>query len=94
MKSVLKLNGVAFTQVNLSSVYIASVALTFQVDLVEENQSSSISQLNSFVSSSNFSHFSSYSVLGNGSLGGSVEITQAGMAKPYAIGGGGGGPVL
>ena len=76
MKAVLDKNGVAYKRVILSSVYIASVALTFQVDLVEENQSSSISQLNVFVSSSNFSHFSNYSVIGNSS--GSVDVTQAG----------------
>ena len=67
-----------YTRVTITSVYIASVALTFQVDLVGQNQSSSISQLKSYVSSSDFSTFSNYTVLGNGRLGGSVDVSETG----------------
>lgn len=77
METILATNGVNFTGVNLSSVYIASLALTFQVDLVEGNQSSSISQLNSHVRS--LSHFSNYAVIGN--TRGSVDVTEAGKTK-------------
>lgn len=76
MKDILKLNGVAFTDVTLSSFYIASLAVTFQVDLVQKNQSGSINRLNTFMKSPQFSNFSNYSVIGN--TRGSVDITQAG----------------
>ena len=66
-----------YKQVILKSVYVASVAVTFQVDLAEKDQSSNISQFSSFVSSSeSFSNFSSYSVMEDGR--GSVDITVAG----------------
>ena len=77
MKAILDMNGVAYKRVALKSVYVASVAVTFQVDLVEEEQSRNISQLNSFVSNSeSFSSFSSYSVMEDGR--GSVDVTVAG----------------
>ena len=76
MKDMLKREGVLFTEVTLSSVYIASLAVTFQVDLVQKNQSSSINELNSFVESPSFSHFSNYSIIGKAR--GSVEVTEAG----------------
>ena len=77
MKAILDMNGVNYTQVILKSVYIASVAVTFQVDLIEEDQSSTISQFGSFVSSSeSFSNFGNYSVMEDGR--GSVDVTVAG----------------
>ena len=77
MKGILETNGVVYSRVTLSSVYIASVAVTFQVDLVEEEQSNNISQLNSYVSNSeSFSTFSNYSVMEDGR--GSVDVTVAG----------------
>ena len=69
MKGILDVNGVVYSRVILRSVYIASVAVTFQVDLVEEDQRSNISQLSSYVSS--------YSVMEDGR--GSVDVTVAGI---------------
>ena len=78
MKGILDANGVVYSRVILRSVYIASVAVTFQVDLVEEDQRSNISQLSSYVSSSeSFSTFSNYSVMEDGR--GSVDVTVAGI---------------
>ena len=78
MKAILDMNGVSYTRVSLKSVYVASVAVTFQVDLVEEEQSSRISQLSSFVrDSETFSNFSDYPVMEEGR--GSVDITVAGI---------------
>jgi hypothetical protein len=76
MKGILDVNGVVYSRVILRSVYIASVAVTFQVDLVEEDQRNNISQLSSYVSSSeSFSTFSNYSVMEDGR--GSVDVTVA-----------------
>ena len=86
MKGILDANGVVYSRVILRSVYIASVAVTFQVDLVEEDQRSNISQLSSYVSSSeSFSTFSNYSVMEDGR--GSVDVTVAGITDITDIGG-------
>ena len=76
MKDILNFNGVTYKKVILSSVYIASLALTFQIDLDVEDQSNNVSQFTSFVSSSaSFSSFSNYSVKdsGRGTLGVTVK---------------------
>ncbi|CAI8001269.1 Adhesion G protein-coupled receptor L1 [Geodia barretti] len=78
MKDILNCNGVTYKKVILSSVYIASLALTFQVDLDVEDQSNNVSRFTSFVSSSaSFSSFSNYSVKGSGrgTLGVTVKDT-------------------
>ena len=78
------MNGVVYTRVTLKSVYVASVAVTFQVDLVEEDQTSSISQLSSFVSDSeSFSSFDEYTVMDEGR--GSVDITVAGIVFHHVL---------
>ena len=77
MKDILNCNGVTYKKVILSSVYIASLALTFQVDLDVEDQSNNVSRFTSFVSSSaSFSSFSNYSVKGSGR--GTLGVTVKG----------------
>ena len=77
MEGLLDMNGVVYSKVSVKSVYIASVAITFQVDLPEGDQSQNISKFNSFVGDpESFSSFSDYSVM-EGSRG-LVDITVAG----------------
>ena len=77
MEGLLDMNGVVYSKVSVKSVYIASVAITFQVDLPEGDQSQNIFMFNSFVGDPEiFSSFSDYSVM-EGSRG-LVDITVAG----------------
>ena len=74
MAEILDMVGISYIEVYLKTVSVASVSITFQVDLVGGNQSSGISQLNSFLES--FSTFSNFSVSEDGR--GLVDITVAG----------------
>ena len=80
MENLLKINGVVYSKVSVKSVYIASVAITFQVDLPDGNQSQNISKFNSFIEDpESFSSFSDYSVMEDGR--GLVDITVAGKCS-------------
>ena len=78
MKRLLDMNGVAYKRVSLQSAYIASVSITFQVDLEEDDQSENITQLSMFLGDpEQFSSFSDYNVTEDGR--GVVDITVAGI---------------
>ena len=78
MKRVLDMNGVAYKRVSLQSAYIASVSVTFQVDLEEDDQSENITQLGMFLGDpERFSSFSDYNVMEDGR--GVVDISVAGI---------------
>lgn len=78
MRDMLNANGLAFKAVTLNSKYVASLALTFQVDLVPEDLSHSISEFTSFLNSSeSFSSFSNYSVKESGR--GTLVVTVKGL---------------
>ena len=84
MRDALNANGVAFKAVTLNSKYVASLALTFQVDLVPEDQSHNISQFASFLSSSeSFSGFINYSVKESGR--GTLAVTVKGRAHSITM---------
>ena len=78
------MNGILYSQVSLKSAYIASVAITFQVDLVEGDQTQNISEFSSFVEDSEiFSSFSGYSVMEGGR--GSLDVKVAGNTNTYTL---------
>ena len=78
MKMLLDMNGVEYSQVTIQSAYIASVAVTFHVDLVEGDQKANISQFNSFLENSeSFTSFNDYTVVEVGR--GIVHVTVAGI---------------
>ena len=82
MKMLLDINGVEYSQVTLQSAFIASVAVTFHVDLVEGDQKDNISQFRSFLENTEgFTSFSDYSVTENGR--GVIEVTVAG--RDYTV---------
>ena len=78
MKRLLDMNGVVYKQVSLQSAYLASVSVTFQVDLEEGDQSENITQLGMFLGDpERFSSFSDYNVMEDGR--GVVDISVAGI---------------
>ena len=78
MKHLLDMNGVVYKRVSLQSAYIASVSVTFQVDLEEGDQSENITQLSMFLGDvERFSTFSDYNVMEDGR--GVVDISVAGI---------------
>ena len=78
MKRLLDINGVVYKRVSLQSTYIASVSVTFQVDLEEGDQIENITQLGVFLGDpEQFSSFSDYNVTEDGR--GVVDITVAGI---------------
>ena len=77
MKMILDMNGVVYSRVNLQSAFIASVSVTFQVELEEGDQSENITQLSTFLGSPEaFSTFSNYTVMEDGR--GVVDVSIAG----------------
>ena len=78
MKMLLDLNGVVYSRVFLQSAYVASVSLTFQVDLWEGDQSENITQFSTFLRNSEaFLSFSDYTVMESGR--GLVDISVSGI---------------
>ena len=78
MEMILDMNGVVYSRVTLQSVRVASVAVTFRVDLETGDQSENITQLSSFLrNSERFHSFNSYSVVEDGR--GVVDVTIAGI---------------
>ena len=78
MKRLLDINGVVYKGVSLQSAYIASVSVTFQVDLEGGDQSENITQLGMFLGDpEQFLSFSDYNVTEDGR--GVVDITVAGI---------------
>ena len=78
MKRLLDINGVVYKRVSLQSTYMASVSVTFQVDLGEGDQSENITQLGMFLRNPElFSSFSDYNVMEDGR--GVVYISVAGI---------------
>ena len=78
MKRLLDMNGVVYKRVSLQSAYMASVSVTFQVDLGEGDQNENITQLGMFLRNPElFSSFSDYNVMEDGR--GVVYISVAGI---------------
>ena len=78
MKCLLDMNGVVYKRVCLQSTYMASVSVTFQVDLEEGDQSENITQLSMFLGNPElFSSFIDYNVTEDGR--GVVDISVAGI---------------
>ena len=72
------MNGLVYGQVSLQSVYVASVAVTFHVDLPERDQEENIAQLKSFLGNpDNFSSFNAFNVMEGGR--GVLDISVAGI---------------
>ena len=66
MENILDKNGVAYHHVSLHSAHVfgVSVTVTFRVDLMEEKQMDSLTDLNSYLSSPTvFLQFSNYTVI-------------------------------
>ena len=77
MKEILDNNGVVFNEVLLQSAYIASVSLTFRVDLNNTNKMDNLTQLTSFLNDPRaFSTFGNYTVMEEGR--GSLDVTASG----------------
>ena len=78
IKHLLDMNGVVYKQVSLQSAYMASVSVTFRVDLEEGDQSQNITQLAMFLGNPElFSSFGGYIVMEDGR--GVVDISVAGI---------------
>ena len=78
MKEILDGNGVMYNEVFLQSAYIASVSLTFRVDLNDTNRMDNLTQLASFLNDPGaFSTFGEYTVMEEGR--GSLDVTASGQ---------------
>ena len=72
------MNGVQYSRVSLQSAYIASVSVTFRIDLAAGDQSDNITRLSSFLANvETFTSFNGYSVMEGGR--GLVDISVAGI---------------
>ena len=77
MKDLLDDNGVVYRRVILQAAYIASVSLTFRVDLEEGDQMDNVTQFTAFLGDQeSFSSFGDYIVMEGGR--GSLDITVSG----------------
>ena len=78
MKLLLDMNGVIYSRVSLQSACVASVSLTFQVDLGDGDQSESMTRFSRFLGNSEaFPSFSDYTVMEGGR--GLVDISVSGI---------------